>query len=112
MTQGQCLATHPLRIASLFPDSVIAKEEEEIGHHDDKYYSVSSHKKSNRYHPYPQSAMQTQESNKKTGPPAWKQLGSHGPYRQGRGNASILLPKIPLPYLILTNAINKAIKFL
>ena len=46
------LRNSPLHMASLFPVSVIAKVEEGIGHHDDKYYSGNSHKKSDWYHPY------------------------------------------------------------
>ena len=51
------LRNSSLHMTSLFPDSVISKVEDEIGH-DDKCYSGDSHKKFNRYYPYPQSAKQ------------------------------------------------------
>ena len=46
------LRNSTLHMASLFPDSVISKAEEEIANRDDKPFSGSFHKKSGRYHPY------------------------------------------------------------
>ena len=82
------LRNSPLHMASLFPDNVISKAEEEIAHHEDKHYTGGSHKKSDRYHPYNPSVKQTPKAGKKSGPPAWKTLSSHGQYRRGQGKAS------------------------
>ena len=52
------LRNSPLNMTSLFPDDVISKAEEEIGHHEDKQHSGSAHKKSDWYHPYNPSARE------------------------------------------------------
>ena len=59
------LRNSTLHMASLFPDSVISKAEEEIANHDNKRYSGGSHKTSDQYHLYNPSTKQTQEASKK-----------------------------------------------
>ena len=63
------LRNSPLHMTSVFPEKVISKAEEKIGH-DDTCYSIGSHKMSDPNHPYPQSAKQAQETSKKVRPPA------------------------------------------
>ena len=59
------LKNSPLYMTSLLPDNIISKAEEEIGHHDDKCNSDSSHKICNRFHPYYQLVKLALEAGKK-----------------------------------------------
>ena len=52
----------------LFPDHIIAKEEEAISHHDEKHSSGSSHKKSGHYHPYSHTSKRASDTGRKSGP--------------------------------------------
>ena len=72
------LRNSPLHITSLFLDNVISKEEEEIGHHEDKQYSSGFQRKSDWYHPYNPSAKNASDTTRRPGPPAWKQLSDRG----------------------------------
>ena len=81
------LRTAPLHMSALFPDHLISKTEEEIHHHKDKRTASSSHKGSQRFHPYNQASRQQSDTDRKPGPPAWKQLKRRG-QRSNRGKAS------------------------
>ena len=48
------LRNSPLHMSSLCADRLIAKAEEEINHRTDRFSSGTSHKKTDRYHPYSQ----------------------------------------------------------
>ena len=82
-----CLRTAPLYMSALFPDHLVAKAEEEIRHHEDKRTAGSSQKGSQRFHPYAQASRQQTDTDRKSGPPAWKQLKRWG-QRSNRGKAS------------------------
>ena len=70
------LRTAPLHTSALFPDHLITKAEEEIRHHEEKRTSGPSHKGSQHFHPYHQPGKQQQpDQDRKSGLPAWKQLG-------------------------------------
>ena len=81
------LRTAHLHMSALFPDHLIAKAEEEIRHHEDKRTSSSSNKGPQRFHPYSQASRQQTDQDRKSGPPAWKQLKRRG-QRSNRGKAS------------------------
>ena len=81
------LRNSPLHIASLFPQNVIAKAEEDIFHHDDKYYSGSLLRSlKNTTHILSLQSIH-KILTKKTGLPAWKQLSFHGQFRRGHVNS-------------------------
>ena len=70
------MRTAPIQMSALFPDHIISKAEEEIQHHEDRHTSCPSHRKPQRFHPYSQSSRQQQDSDRKPGSPAWKQIRS------------------------------------
>ena len=80
------LRTAPLHMSALFPDHIIAKAEEEIRHHEDERTSVPQ-RKPQRFHPYPQPSRQQQDTDRKPGPPAWRQIRRRG-QRSHRGKAA------------------------
>ena len=83
------LRTAPLHMSALFPDHLISKAEEIIRHHDDKGTPSSSSKGPQRFHPYSQSGRQQQaDQDRKSGLPAWKQLGRGRGQRSHRGKAA------------------------
>ena len=76
-------------MSSLFPDHLISKVEEEIRHHEDKRTPGSSAKDQQRFHPYSQSDRQQQpDQDRKSGLPAWKQLGRRRGQRSHRGKTA------------------------
>ena len=75
-------------MSTLFPDYLKAKAEEEIRHHEDKHSSGPVPKKAQRFHPYTQAGRQHQQDNdRKSGPPAWKQLKRRGKDLTGKSSA-------------------------
>ena len=82
------LRTTPIHMGSLFADHLLATAEEEITHHDEKRSAGTFHKKPARFHPYTHSGKQAPEADRKSGPPAWKQLKQFGQAKGGRGKAS------------------------
>ena len=83
------LRTAPLHMSTLFPDHLISKAEEEIRHHEEKRTSGPSHKGSQRFHPYHQPGKQQQpDQDRKSGLPAWKQLGRRRGQRSHRGKTA------------------------
>ena len=83
------LRTAPLHMSALFPDHIITKAEEEIRHHEEKRTSGPSHKGSQRFHPYHQPGKQQQpDQDRKSGLPAWKQLGRRRGQRSHRGKTA------------------------
>ena len=83
--------TGPLQIATLFPDSVIKKAEEEIAYNDSKGQSSSSYTRGKgRYHPYERVDKKSEGwSDRKQERPAWKNIGKHQ-FRRGRGKSTNL----------------------
>ena len=65
----------------------ISKAEKEIRHHEDKHIPSSSHKGSQHFHHYCQASRQHSDPDRKSIPPAWKQLKRRG-QRSNRGKAS------------------------
>ena len=65
---------------------VIAKAEDEIGHHDDKYYTGSSCKKSDWFHPYNPPAKNAPDTVWRSDPPAGKQPSHRGQSNWGQGS--------------------------
>ena len=84
------LRTAPLQFATLFPDTVIKRAEEEIAHYDSKGQpasSSSSHGKG-RYHPYETSDKRSEGwSDTRMDSPAWKNIGMKH-FRKGKGKSS------------------------
>ena len=58
---------------SLFPHQLLVKAEKEISHREERHSTGSSQKKPDRY-PYASSAKPSQESERMSGVPAWKQI--------------------------------------
>ena len=83
------LRTGPLQIATLFPDSVIKKAEEEIAYDDTKGQSSSSYTcGKGRYHPYERVDKKSEgRSDRKQERPAWKSIGRRQ-FRRGRGKST------------------------
>ena len=87
------LRTAPLHLSALFPDHIISKAEEEIRHFEDKRTAGPSHRKPQRFHPYSQPQRQQQDTDRKQGLPAWKQLGNRRRGQRshrGRGASSFV----------------------
>ena len=83
------LRTAPLQIATLFPDSVIKRAEENIAHYDNKEQSASSSSCSKgRYHLYERSDKRSgSRSDTRPDKPAWKNIGRKQ-FRKGKGKSS------------------------
>ena len=95
------LSTAPIHIATLFPDSVIKRAEEEIAHFESKCQSSSTRGKG-RYHPYERPERKTdRKSSFKSDKPAWKNIGktqckrSHGKQHTTLDQPSQLCTQIP-----------------
>ena len=87
------LRTAPLHLSALFPDHIISKAEEEIRHFEDKRTAGPSQRKPQRFHPYSQPQRQQQDTDRKQGLPAWKQLGNRRRGQRshrGRGASSFV----------------------
>ena len=88
----ECSQDCPLHTSALFPDHLISKAEEEIRHHENKR-TPSSSKGSQRFHPYSQSGRQQQpDQDRKSGLPAWKQLGRRAWSEIPLGQSCFFLP--------------------
>ena len=68
------LRTAPLQLATLFPDSVLRKAEEDISSYESKGQSGSSYRKG-LYHPY--ECSEKRSDNKRSDQPAWKNISTH-----------------------------------
>ena len=79
----------------MFLDQLISKAEEEILHQEDKHSAGLAHKKPKCFYPYSQACRQQQDSEWKTGQPAWKQLKKCGQNRTSRGKASNYQQRLP-----------------
>ena len=79
--------TAPIHIATLFPDSIIKKAEEEIAHFECKGQSSSARGKG-RYNPYERPERKTdRKSSFKNDKPAWKNIGK-AQRKRSRGKAT------------------------
>ena len=79
------LRTAPIHIATLFPDNIIKKAEEEIAHFESKN---SSARGKGRYHPYERPDRKAdRKSSFKNDKPAWKNI-SKAQYKRSRGKAA------------------------
>ena len=83
------LRTAPVHLHSLFPDSLLVKAEDEISRSEERYSSGSVHRKPRRFHPYVSSNdRSTQQPDRKSTAPAWKQIRDWQVVQKGRGKAS------------------------
>ena len=80
------LRSAPLHIATLFPDAVIKRAEEDIAQFESRGQSTSSHSKG-RYHPYERQDKKPSYKDSRQEKPAWKTIGKRQP-RRGRGRTS------------------------
>ena len=81
------LRTAPIHIATLFPDHLIKKAEEEIVHFESKGQS-SSKKSKGRYHPYERPDRKAhRKSSFKQDKPSWKNIGK-AQHKTSRGKAA------------------------
>ena len=81
------LCTAPIHIATLFPDHLIKKAEEEIVHFESKGQS-SSAKGKGRYHPYERPGRKAdRKSSFKHDKPAWKNIGK-AQHKRSHGKAA------------------------
>ena len=80
------LRSAPLHIATLFPDAVIKRAEEDIAQFESRGQSASSHSKG-RYHPYERQDKKPSYKDSRQEKPAWKTIGKRQP-RRGRGRIS------------------------
>ena len=74
-----------LQLATLFPESVIKKAEEDISSCDSKGCSGSSYRKG-RYHPYERSEKKS--DSRRSDQPAWKNISTHGQGKRNKGKSS------------------------
>ena len=80
------LRSAPLHIATLFPEAVVKRAEEDIAQFESKGHSTSSHNKG-RYHPYERHDKKSSYKDSRSDKPAWKTIGKRNSKR-GRGRAS------------------------
>ena len=81
------LRTAPLQFATLFPDSVLKKAEEEIAYYDSKGQSASVAKGKSRLHPYERPEKKSEgQSDPRPDRQAWKNIGKKQ-YRRGKGKS-------------------------
>ena len=82
------LRNSQMYMSFLFPDNILAKVKEEIGHHGQKCSANTSQKKPECFHPYTLSGKQAPEADRKSVILAWKQLKSRGQCTRGQCKAS------------------------
>ena len=83
------LRTALVHLNSLFPDSLLAKAEDQISRSEERRSSGSVHRKPGRFHPYVSSnGRSTQQPDRKPTTPAWKQIRDRQVGQKGRGKAS------------------------
>ena len=81
------LRTAPVHLHSLFPDSLLVKAE--ISRSEERHSSGSVHRKPGRFHSYVSSNdRSTQQPDRKSTAPAWKQIRDQQVVQKGRGKAS------------------------
>ena len=81
------LRTAALQFATLFPDSVLKKAEEEIAYYDSKGQSAAVAKGKGRYHPYERPEKKSEgRSDSRPDRQAWKNIGKKQ-YRWGKGKS-------------------------
>ena len=81
------LRTAPLQFATLFPDFVIKKAEEEIAYYDSKGQSASIAKGKGRFHPYERTEKRSGGwSDARPDRQAWKNIGKKQ-FRRGKGKS-------------------------
>ena len=81
------LSTAPLQLATLFPDSVIKRAEDNVASYESKGQSGSSHS-NGRYHPY---ERLERKSDKRSDKPACKSIGGKGHSKKSKGRSLLLL---------------------
>ena len=83
------LRTAPIHLASLFPDNLLVKAEDEISRSEERCSSGSSHGKPGRFHPNASSSgRSTPLPDRKPTAPAWKQIRDRQLGQKGRSKAS------------------------
>ena len=80
------LRTAPLHLATLFPDTVLKKAEEDIAQFENKGYSGLSSQKKGCYYLYERPSKSSNEISQSYRP-AWKSM-SHGNSKKGRDKSS------------------------
>ena len=89
------LCVSPVHLHSLFPDSLLIKADDEISHSEERHSSGSVHRKPGRFHPYVSSNdRSTQQPDRKSTAPAWKQIRDRQVVQKGRGKASNFTQKL------------------
>ena len=89
------LRTAPVHLHSLFPDSLLVKNEDEISHSEERRSSGSAHRKPGRFHPYASSSgRSTHQPDWKLTTPAWKQIRDQQMGQKGHGKASNFTQKL------------------
>ena len=75
----------PIHLATLFPDQILNKAEEDIAQFENKGHSThsSSSQKKGRFHPYDRS---DKSRDTKSGKPTWKTIGSYCQKRKGKSS--------------------------
>ena len=89
------LRTAPVHLNSLYPDNLIVKAEDEISRSEERRSSGSVHRKPGHFHPYVSlNDRSTQQLDRKSTAPAWKQIRDRQVVQKGCGKASNFTQKL------------------
>ena len=84
------LRTAPVHLQSLFQDQLLikGKAEEEVSRSEERHSVGQSHRKQGRFHPYVSNDKSSQQPDRKSVFPAWKQIRDRQQAKKGRGKPS------------------------
>ena len=81
------LRTAPIHLQSLFPDQLLIKAEE-VSRSEERRSVGQSHRKQGNFHPYASNEKSSQQPDRKSGIPAWKQIRDQQQAKKGCGKPS------------------------
>ena len=79
------LRTAPIHLQSLFPDRLLIKAEEEVTRSEERRSSSQFNRKPGRFHPYASNDRVSQQPDRKSSFPAWKQIHKCQQGKKGHG---------------------------
>ena len=79
------LRTAPIHLQSLFPDRLLIKAKEEVTRSEERRSSSQFNRKPGRFHPYASNDRVSQQPDRKSSFPAWKQIHECQQRKKSRG---------------------------
>ena len=87
------LRTAPVYLQSLFPGKRLIKVEEQVVRNEERRSSSQSHRKPGHFHPYASNDKSSQQLDRKSSVPAWKQIRERQQSRKSHDRPSTFSQK-------------------